>query len=272
MFERFTDRARRAIVLAQDEARDLGHNFIGPEHLLLGLFQAGGVAATALGQMGADLDTVRRRVAEAISSSPATGRPGKLPFNPQAKKTLELSLRESLRLGHKYIGTEHVLLAITRGAEKDPGPVGTVLGVDTEQLRGRVVELLEGRLSPSHLRSTALDDALDRARGLAGSGRMTTGHLVTAVLADPRSQGAKALASLGVTEAGFAAALAQVPLDDTSDGRARAMEIKIGDTTTTIEDPDLIDALGSMPADQLRTTFNLLKQVISKKGGPGAAA
>ena len=272
MFERFTDRARRTIVIAQDEARELGHNFISPEHLLLGLFQTGGVAATALSQMGADVDAARACVAEGLSPGRAAGKADKLPFSPLAKKTLELSLREALRLGHKYIGTEHILLGILRIDKKDLVVVKTALGVDADQLRTRVIELLDGRLSASQLRSTALDDVLDRARGLAGTTPMTTGHLVTAVLADPRSQGAQALASLGVTEEAFAAALAQMPVDDTSDGRPRSLEIKIGDTTTTIDDPDLIEALRGMPADQLRATFDLLKHAIKKAGGPGAAA
>lgn len=271
MFERFTDRARRAIVIAQDEARELGHNFIGPEHLVLGLFQAGGVAAAALSQVGADLDAARQCVAEAISPSPRGAKANKLPFSPQAKKTLELSLREAVRLDHKYIGTEHLLLGVLRATDKDPGTVGRALGVDADQLRRRVIELLEGRSAASNLRSTALDDALDRARELAGSTRMTTGHLVSAVLADPRSQGARALASFGVADDAFTAALAQVPVQDTSDGPVRSMEVKIGDKTTTIDDPDLIDALENMPADQLRTTFDMLKKVI-KRGGPEAAA
>jgi ATP-dependent Clp protease ATP-binding subunit ClpA len=272
MFERFTDRARRAIVLAQNEARDMGHNFIGPEHLLLGLFQVGGVAETALSQVGAELEAARQCVAEAFSPGHGADKARKLPFNPRAKKTLELSLREALRLGHNYIGTEHVLLGILRVADNDPGVVGGALGVDMEVLRSRVFDLLNGRLSPSKPRSPALDEVLDRARGLAGSTRMTSGHLVSAVLADPRSQGAMALASLGVTEDGFAEALAQVPLDGSSDGRPTSIEIKIGDKTTTIEDPDLIEALSDMPPDRLRTTLNLLKQAIKKGGGPEAAA
>lgn len=278
MFERFTDRARRVLVYAQDEARQLDHDFIGPEHLLLGLFRAGGIAATALGQVGADLDAARRRVAEAIS--PARGKaaargkatPNQLPFSPQAKKTLELALREALRLKHNYIGTEHLLLGLLRVADKGPGAVGTVLGVDAEVLRSRVIELLDRGLPAPKLPTPAAEKALDSARELAGSTAMTTGHVVAAVLADPRSQGAKALASLGVTAETFAEALARVPIDATSDGRTRSMEIKVGDTTTTIEDPELIDALGGMSEDQLRTTFDLLKVVIQKTAGPEAAA
>lgn len=272
MFERFTDRSRRALVLAHDEARELGHNFIGPEHMLLGLFQAGGVASTALDQVGADLDAARRCIAEAVTKGRDADKAGKLPFSPQGKKSLELALREALRLNHKYIGTEHLLLGILRATDKDHGAIRAALGVDVDQLRNRVAELLDGPVSASRARSTAIDGVFDRAYRMAGATQVTTGHLVSSVLADSRSQGAKALASLGVTEEGFAAALAQVPVDDTSDGRARSMEIKIGDKTTTIDDAELIDALQGMPPDQLRTTFDLLKQAIKKKGGPGSKA
>jgi ATP-dependent Clp protease ATP-binding subunit ClpA len=272
MFERFTDRARRTLVLAQQEARDLSHDHIGPEHMLLGLFQAGGVAAAALSQVGADLDATRKRVAEGISSNRIAVDADKLPFSPRGKQTLELSLREALRLKHKYIGTEHILLGILRVAEKNPGAVRSALSVDPDLLRNRVIELLDGSQSRGKLRSRAIDDAWDRAYALAGTTELTTGHLVSAVLADPRSQGAKALASLGVSVETFGAALAQVPVDATSDGRFRTMEIKLGDRTTTIDDPDLIEALASMPADQLRTTFDRLKEVIKKSGGPEVAA
>src|SRR5579859_1598409 len=117
MFERFTDRARRVIVLAQDEARLLDHNYIGTEHLLLGLIHEGeGVAAAALRELGVSLDAVRQKVEEIIGrgqQAPA----GHIPFTPRAKKVLELSLRESNQLGHGYIGTEHILLGLLREGE-----------------------------------------------------------------------------------------------------------------------------------------------------------
>ena len=110
MFERFTDRARRVVVLAQEEARLLNHSYIGTEHILLGLIHEGeGVAAKALESLGISLEAVRSQVEEIIGqggSSPS----GHIPFTPRAKKVLELSLREALQLGHNYIGTEHILL------------------------------------------------------------------------------------------------------------------------------------------------------------------
>src|SRR5665647_3095786 len=115
LFERFTDRARRVLVLAQEEARDLNHAFIGTEHILLGLIREGeGVAAKALDALGVTFDVVREKVEEAIgpNSNPSPGSP---PFTPRAKKVLELSLREALQLGHSYIGTEHMLLGTDVG-------------------------------------------------------------------------------------------------------------------------------------------------------------
>ncbi len=117
VFERFTDRARRVVVLAQEEARLLNHNYIGTEHILLGLIHEGeGVAAKALESLGISLEAVRSQVEEIIGqggSSPS----GHIPFTPRAKKVLELSLREALQLGHNYIGTEHILLGLIREGE-----------------------------------------------------------------------------------------------------------------------------------------------------------
>ena len=110
MFERFTDRARRVVVLAQEEARMLNHNYIGTEHILLGLIHEGeGVAAKALESLGISLEGVREQVEEIIGQG-QTAPAGHIPFTPRAKKVLELSLREALQLGHNYIGTEHILL------------------------------------------------------------------------------------------------------------------------------------------------------------------
>ena len=117
MFERFTDRARRVLVLAQEEARDLNHAFIGTEHILLGLIREGeGVAAKALDALGVTFDVVREKVEEAIGAN-TNPSPGSPPFTPRAKKVLELSLREALQLGHSYIGTEHMLLGLVREGE-----------------------------------------------------------------------------------------------------------------------------------------------------------
>ena len=144
MFERFTDRARRVVVLAQEEARALNHNYIGTEHILLGLIQEGeGVAAKALESMGISLDAVRTEVKDIIGTG---GHPpsGYIPFTPRAKKVLELALREALQLGHKYIGTEHILLGLIREGEGVAAQVLVKLGADLSRVRQQVIQLLSG--------------------------------------------------------------------------------------------------------------------------------
>ncbi len=144
MFERFTDRARRVVVLAQEEARMLEHNYIGTEHVLLGLIHEGeGVAAKALRALDVDLDTLRREV-EALVGRGQHSHQGHIPFTPQAKKALELALRESVHLGHDYIGTEHLLLGLVREGE---GPAAQVLeqrGIELNTVRQEVIRQLHG--------------------------------------------------------------------------------------------------------------------------------
>ncbi|HEV2452300.1 MAG TPA: Clp protease N-terminal domain-containing protein, partial [Streptosporangiaceae bacterium] len=148
MFERFTDRARRVIVLAQEEARQLGHNYIGTEHLLLGLIDEDeGVAAKALQELGIGVEAVRHKVEEIIGRGEGASA-GHIPFTPRAKKVLELSLRESVQLGHHYIGTEHILLGLIREGDDVGAKVLTQLGVDLNTVRQQVVRLLHGYRSP----------------------------------------------------------------------------------------------------------------------------
>ncbi|MEY3055372.1 MAG: hypothetical protein RL550_1895, partial [Actinomycetota bacterium] len=148
MFERFTDRARRVVVLAQEEARLLNHSYIGTEHILLGLIHEGeGVAAKALETLGISLEAVRAQVEEIIGqggSSPS----GHIPFTPRAKKVLELSLREALQLGHNYIGTEHILLGLIREGEGVAAQVLVKLGADLSRVRQQVIQLLSGYQGP----------------------------------------------------------------------------------------------------------------------------
>jgi ATP-dependent Clp protease ATP-binding subunit ClpC len=144
VFERFTDRARRVLVLAQEEARLLNHSFIGTEHILLGLIHEGeGVAAKALEQLGVSLEAVREKVEETIGLS-GTAPTGSPPFTPRAKKVLELSLREALQLGHNYIGTEHMLLGLVREGEGVAAQVLISLGADLAKVRQQVIQLLSG--------------------------------------------------------------------------------------------------------------------------------
>jgi ATP-dependent Clp protease ATP-binding subunit ClpC len=144
MFERFTDRARRVVVLAQEEARLLNHNYIGTEHILLGLIHEGeGVAAKALESMEISLEAVRAQVEEIIGQGQQAPS-GHIPFTPRAKKVLELSLREALQLGHNYIGTEHILLGLIREGEGVAAQVLVKLGADLNRVRQQVIQLLSG--------------------------------------------------------------------------------------------------------------------------------
>jgi ATP-dependent Clp protease ATP-binding subunit ClpC len=144
MFERFTDRARRVVALAQEEAKRLDHNYIGTEHILLGLIrERDGVAAKALESMDISLDVVRQQVEEIIGrgQQPPSGH---IPFTPRGKKVLELSLRESQQLGHNYIGTEHILLGLIREGDGVAPQVLVKLGADLNRVRQRVIQLLHG--------------------------------------------------------------------------------------------------------------------------------
>jgi ATP-dependent Clp protease ATP-binding subunit ClpC len=142
MFERFTDRARRVVVLAQEEARMLNHNYIGTEHVLLGLVHEGeGVAAKALEALDIHLEAVRQQVEEIIGKGQQAPS-GHIPFTPRAKKVLELSLRESLQLGHDYIGTEHILLGLIREGEGVAAQVLVRLGAELNRVRAEVIKLV----------------------------------------------------------------------------------------------------------------------------------
>jgi ATP-dependent Clp protease ATP-binding subunit ClpC len=144
LFERFTDRARRVVVLAQEEARMLNHVYIGTEHILLGLIHEGdGIAARALGSLNISLEDVRRHVERIIGQGQAAPT-GHIPFTPRAKKVLELSLRESLSLGCNYIGTEHLLLGLIREGEGVAAQVLRKLGADLDRVRETVIHQMYG--------------------------------------------------------------------------------------------------------------------------------
>ena len=234
MFERFTDRARRVVVLAQEEARGLNHNYIGTEHLLLGLLEPGGIAAQALDRFGMTATGTREEVKARVGagSEPPKGR---IPFTPRAKKVLELGLREALKLSHNYIGTEHILLGLVREAEtqagtrEGPGVAAQILtghAGDLAAIRQAVLDLLpaaeglHGRRwlrrraevplgagpresgepgEPTGMPTTPAGDAsLAEAARLAGGQPVGSHHLLLAALADPDSAAARTLTALGV--------------------------------------------------------------------------
>ncbi len=251
------------VVLAQEEARLLNHNYIGTEHLLLGLIHEGeGIAATAFERLGVSLEVVRARVEEIIGhggSSPS----GHIPFTPRAKKVLELSLREALQLGHNYIGTEHLLLGLIREGEGVAAQVLAQLGLDLALVRQEVIQLLSGYAPVAGLPRTAPPAdtpagarARDEARRLAGDRPVGTHHFVAAILGDDESLGAKALAALGVTAEALEAELARLSPADTSDelpeeAGARHIRVEILDdgVAVVLEDDALRDRMATALGD-----------------------
>jgi ATP-dependent Clp protease ATP-binding subunit ClpA len=221
MFERFTDRARRAVVLSQEEARRLDHNYIGTEHLLLGLLREGegpgdgghGVAARALASAGIDLEAARRAVVEHSGRGGKGPVGGHIPFTPHAKHALELALREALGLGHDYIGTEHMLLGLVAEGEGLGAKVLVELGASLPKIRATVRGLaraepggddrpppVEARLPTLPLSAelgTALAEACDTAAA-SGAEEVTLTHVLRAAVDRPDSAAGRMLRNLGV--------------------------------------------------------------------------
>jgi ATP-dependent Clp protease ATP-binding subunit ClpA len=224
MFERFTERARRAVVLAQEEARGLRHNYIGTEHLLLGLCaEPEGVAARALVPFGVSLVAVRAEVTKrAEPGQKQKAVRGHIPFTPRAKKVLELALREALRLGNNYIGTEQILLGLI--AERD-GAGAQILAAqagDLAAVRTAVIELIPGAqetvdASEALRAPPAVEAILTAAARLAGPVPVGSHHLLLAALDDPSSAAVRALDTAGVDLDRARTALRDVDIAGTSD-------------------------------------------------------
>ena len=274
MFERFTDRARRVVVLAQEEARKLQHNYIGTEHLLLGLLgEPSGLAARALSQFGMSYASVREEVTARVgtgSEKPA----GRIPFTPRAKKVLELGLREALALHHNYIGTEHILLGIEGEGDGVAAQILTAHSADYDAVRKVLLELLHGTPAsqgrrwlrrrgaagaddlgelgepgePLKLPTTpAAEAGLAEAARLAGDSPVGSHHLLLATLGDPNTAAARTLTALGIDLDQAREALRNADLTDTTDelpadrGR-RHMKIRVTDSQVTIDasDPEIL--------------------------------
>jgi ATP-dependent Clp protease ATP-binding subunit ClpC len=198
MFERFTERARRVVVHAQEEARDLNHDYIGTEHLLLGLMrEPESAAARALRELDIGQDAMRERIVEIIGRGSAAPS-GHIPFTPRAKKVLELSLREALQLSHNYIGTEHILLGLLREGHGVAATVLTSLGADLSRVRDKVIELApagtgEARAQTGSVRvvgsSVQLEDILARLETIARRLAAVERHLGIEHRAGPASSG-----------------------------------------------------------------------------------
>jgi hypothetical protein len=260
MFERFTDRARRVLVLAQDEARDLEHNFLGTEHVLLGLVREGeGVGALALQQLGVELAAVRRRVTDVVKPGAPGTASGAPPFTPRAKKVLELSLREALDLGHNYIGTEHLLLGLIREGQGVASQVLIAAGLTPEKVRRKVIELLQGYGSlpgPASAGGAGQDTSASpavnllrtRAKAAAGLEIVGTHHYLLGILEDLDSLGAKVLTSMGVTAEAVRARAAEIGIAGTTDAppppRTEPVKVELAPgVVVTIDDPAAADEL-----------------------------
>jgi ATP-dependent Clp protease ATP-binding subunit ClpA len=250
MFERFSGQARQVVVSAQEEARQLDHNYIGTEHLLLALLATpDSLASASLTALGYTGDDVRTKVEAMIGRGKST--PGEhLPFTPRAKKVLELSLREALQLKHNYIGTEHILLGLLREGE---GVAAQVLADKhpLDRIRGEVLTRLDspaGREAHGASRTPAAHDVLALAAELAGDTPVGSHHILEAMLQQPDSAAAKVLSDAGVDLDRLAAKLEEVSTENTADdtpeqATARQLELSVTDQAVTVllRDPGSIE-------------------------------
>jgi ATP-dependent Clp protease ATP-binding subunit ClpC len=273
VFERFTAKARKVLVLAQYETIALAHLAIGPEHLLIGLVEEGeGIGAKALASFGLTTESTRAQVLavcarRGIAPRGKKGTPASPPFAPEAKKLLEQALKEALELGHNYMGTEHLLLSLTRQEGGVAADALAELGVSVGAARQRVLDLLSGlggEVGPPRL-SPPLTEAMDRATAMASPQPVTTGDVLRELLGQKESQAAQALAALGVSPEQAELALAAIPINDTTDAPPgpKSVEIRLGEVTTEIADADLASALLKLPSDQLAS---LLREAIKNAG------
>jgi ATP-dependent Clp protease ATP-binding subunit ClpA len=262
MFERFSGQARQVVVSAQEEARALDHNYIGTEHLLLGLLAiSDSLASASLTALGYTHDDVQASV-EALIGRGKAPPGGHIPFTPRAKKVLELSLREALQLRHNYIGTEHILLGLLREGE---GVAAQVLADKNplDRIRGEVLARIESpgaREAHGAGRTPAAHDVLALAAELAGEAPVGSHHILEAILEQPDSAAAKVLTDAGIDLDVLAAKLDEVSTEDTADdtpeqAAARQLELSVTDEAVTVvlRDP---------------RSLELGKQIVELNGGP----
>jgi ATP-dependent Clp protease ATP-binding subunit ClpA len=242
MFERFSGQARHVVVSAQEEARELDHNYIGTEHLLLGLLATSdSLASASLTALGYTRDDVQAKLVAIVGRGKASAG-GHIPFTPRAKKVLELSLREALQLKHNYIGTEHILLGLLREGE---GMAAQILADKhpLDRIRGDVLTRIEspGAAREAHGagRTPAAHDVLALAAELAGEGLVGSHHILEAMLQQPDSAAAKVLGDAGIDLDQLAAKLDEVSTEDTADdtpeqAAARQLELSVTDEAVTV--------------------------------------
>jgi ATP-dependent Clp protease ATP-binding subunit ClpA len=261
MFERFSGQARQVVVSAQEEARDLDHNYIGTEHLLLGLLTSDSLACASLNALGYTHDNVQAKVEEMIGRGKASPG-GHIPFTPRAKKVLELSLREALQLKHNYIGTEHILLGLLREGK---GVAAQILADKhpLDRIRSEVLARIESsgsREAHGAGRTPAAHEVLALAAELAGDTPVGSHHILEAILQQPNSAAAKALANAGIDLDQLAAKLEEVSTEATADdtpeqAAARQLEFSVTDDAVTV----VLRDVGSV---------ELGKQIVQFNGGP----
>ena len=259
MFERFTGRARQTVVFAQEEARLLRHNYIGTEHLLLGLLHdPDGLGARALGRLSIELEPTRADVVDVVGTG-GEEPSGHIPFTPRAKKVLELSLREAIQLGHNYIGTEHILLGLTREGEGVAAQVLAGRCGNLDRVRTTVLSELKQHGLAAHdpvrppLRTPAAEEALAAATELAARGPIGSQHLLEALARSPDSAAGRVFASLGIDPDTLAAAIDEIGIDDTTDTTptdAAARQIHIlrhdDEVHVVLRDRATIDLVGAI--------------------------
>jgi ATP-dependent Clp protease ATP-binding subunit ClpA len=265
MFERFSDKARAVVVSAQEEARTLQHNYIGTEHLLLGLFNVPeGVGAKALLRLGLTQEMVREDVLLLVG--PGTEKPsGHIPFTPRAKKCLELALREALQLKHNYIGTEHIVLALVREGEGVAAQVMASRLDDLGKVRPMVLATLGGVLEAESGRgrkktTAAAEEVTVTAEALAGGAPIGSHHLLEALVRAEGSMAARVLGSLGIDPETVAAKIDELDPESTTDATpgetaARKMELRVVDGEVQLVFRD-------------EATISLASKVIDLSGGP----
>jgi ATP-dependent Clp protease ATP-binding subunit ClpA len=302
MFERFTDRARRVLVLAQDEATALGHGFLGTEHILLGLLAEGeGVGAKALQALQVDPDALRERIVGIVGTGdPAAVAGTAPPFTPRAKRVLELALRAALDLGHNYIGTEHELLGLLAEGEGVAAQVLVASGLSAVDVRAKVIELLRGygsmpagaagaSGSAAVAAATSLPHASpaatrlgSRARSLAAGAPMGTHHYLLGLLEDPHSLAGRILESMGVTAEAVRVRVAELGTAGTTDElpkpKVPPVEVSLGTgVTVSIGDPALVEqakdwVAAGLPPEQVLDRLRARLSAPPAEAGDGAAA
>ena len=264
MFERFSGQARHVVVSAQEEARELDHNYIGTEHLLLGLLTSDSLASASLNALGYTRDDVQAKLVATVGRGKASPG-GHIPFTPRAKKVLELSLREALQLKHNYIGTEHILLGLIREGE---GMAARILADKhpLDRIRDEVLTRIESpaaREVHGAGRTPAAHQVLALAAELAGEGPVGSHHILEAMLQQPDSAAAKVLGDAGIDLDQLGAKLEEISTEDTADdtplqAAARQLELSVTDETVAVVLRD--------PA-----SLELGKQIVQLNDGPLAA-